>query len=201
MLNNLLRFGDQCVWMLADNLSGDPAPVSWTSCGYKYLSFQGFDADGLTIINYGNKEYHALLQYMALAKPTIHHALNRLRSRWPTLLDLWTPHKSDEHIERLADVVEIIMGAACAEPWFQHLWSLDQYQHSLPQLFLLLTTLCKIIQSLTARLGTGYLKHKREVVPQFHHIQSLEFSNRWANNYAAQGMLLFGLLTSSHQGQ
>ena len=150
MLNNLLRFGHQCVQMLADNLSGDPSTPSWRGCGYKYLSFQGFDADGLTIINYGNKEYHALLQSMALAKPTIHHALNRLRTRWPTLMDLWAPHKSDQHVERLADVVEIMMGAARGEPWFQHLWSLGRYRNCLPPLFLLLTTLCKIIQSLTA---------------------------------------------------
>ena len=200
LLNNLLQFGAQCVWMLADyGNPGDPSTQSWTSCGFKYLSYQGFDVDGLKIIDYGNKEYHALLQYWALAQPTIHHALNRLRTRWPTLMDLWAPHKSGQHVERLADVVEIIMGAARAEPWFQHLHSLDRYRHRLPEIFLLLTTLCKIIQSLSARLKTGYLKHKRQIVPQYDHLQSLEFSCTWTNNYGAWGLLLFGLLTSSRQ--
>ena len=118
MLNDLLLFGAQCVWMLADNLSEDPSIQSWTSCGYKYISFQGFDVDGLRIIDYGNKEYHALLQFWARARPTIHVALNQLRSRWPTLMDLWLPRKSDRHVERLGDVVEIIMGALRAEDWF-----------------------------------------------------------------------------------
>ena len=204
MLNDLLLFGAQCVWMLADNLdkmAGHPSSQSWTKCGYKFLSFQGFDVDGLRIIDYGNKEYHALLQYWALAQPTIHHALNRLRTRWPTLMDLWAPHKSDQHVERLADVVEIIMGAARAEPWFQHLHSLDRYRHRLPEIFLLLTTLCKIIQSLSARLKTGYLKHKCEHVSQFGLLQSLEFSCKWTNNYEARGLLLFGLVTSARQAQ
>ena len=200
LLNDLLLFGAQCVWMLADyGNPGDPSTQSWTSCGYKYLSLQGFDVDGLKIIDYGNKEYHALLQYSALAKPTINVALNRLRSRWPKLMDLWEAPKSGKHIERLADVMEIIMGATRAEPWFHKLYTQDQYRHRLPELFLLLTTLCKIIQSLSARLKTGYLKHKRQRVPKFDHLQSLEFSCKWRNNYYAWGLLLFGLLTASRR--
>ena len=202
LLKDLLQFGAQSVWMLADYLSGphvgDPSTQSWTGLGYKYLSFQGFDVDGMRIIDYGNKEYHALLQFWALAQPTIHVALNRLRCRWPTLMDLWLPSpKSAKNIERLADVMEIIMGATRAEPWFHELYTQDQYRHKLPALFLLLTTLCKIIQSLSARLKTGYLKHKNQIVPKFEHLQSLEFSCKWRNNYYAWGLLLFGLVHSS----
>ena len=157
--------------------------------------------DGRRVIDYGNKEYLTTLQYMVLAQPTIHDSLNRLRSRWPTLMDLWLSYKSDQHIERLADVVEIIMGALRAEHWFTHLWGIDRYRNCLPEIFSMMTTLCKIIQSLTARLGTAYLKHKREVVPLFRPIMHLEFSNRWANNHEARGMLLFGLLASIRQAQ
>ena len=65
----------------------------------------------------------------------------------------------------------------------------------------IVTTLCRIIQSLSARLKTGYLKYKRDIVSQFGHLQSLEFSRRWTINYAARGLLLFGLLTSARQAQ
>ena len=116
-------------------------------------------------------------------------------------MDLWKSPKSGRHVERLADIVEIIMGAARAEHWFQSIWNTDQYRGRLPALFSLLTTLCKIIQSLSARLGTGYLKHKLEYVQQFGHLHSLEFSQKWACDYSARGLLLFGLLTSSQQAQ
>ena len=200
IMGELLLFGAQCVAMLADNLPGDPSTQTWTSCGYKYLSYQGYDTDcnGLRIIDYGNFEYYALIQCWTLAQPAMHGSLNRLRSAWPTYLDVWRSPATGRHIERLADVVEIILAAARAEGWFKPLWDREQYQNGrkLPALFSQLTTLCKIIQCLTARLATRYLKHKREVVPLFSHLRSLEFSRRWANDYAARGLLLFGLLVS-----
>ena len=67
--------------------------------------------DGLRIIDYGNKEYYALLQFWVLAQPAMHDALNRLRSQWPTFMDVWRPQPSIRHVERLADVVEIIFAA------------------------------------------------------------------------------------------
>ena len=136
IMSELLLFGAQCVEMLARNVS-DP---SWFECGYKYLGFQGYDVDGRRIINYGDEEYNALLQFWALAQPAMQSALNRLRSTWPTLMDLWKSPKSGEHVERLADIVEIIMGAARAESWFQSIWNTDQYRGRLPALFSLLTT-------------------------------------------------------------
>ena len=112
-------------------------------------------------------------------------------------MDVWKSRKSYEHRDRLADIVEIVMGAARKESWFQSIWDTDEYRGMLPALFSLLTTLCKIIQSLSARIFTGYLKHKLEYVPIFGHLQSLEFSKEWACDYSAWGLLLFGLLTSA----
>merc|ERR1711948_48736 len=70
--------------------------------------------------------------------------------------------KTSAHIERLADVVEIIIGAVREEPWFR---CVTAHYRPLPAFFNLLVALCRLVQHLDARLHSGYLKHKREVLP------------------------------------
>ena len=171
----------------------------WQACGIKYLSDQGYDVDGLRIIDYGNCEYLAMVECWALRKPSIWAGLNKLRPAWPTYLDLWYVDKTTAHIIRLADIVEIIMGAARAEPWFAAIHTQEPVTGILPQLFELICSTGKLVQNLNARLFTGYLKHKRERVQQFHSLDNLEFSRRWSNTQSGKGLLLFGLLEASLQ--
>ena len=76
----------------------------------------------MRIIDYGNKEYVAILQLFAMMNPSEFSAhLEPMRENWPAHMDLWADHKTNAHWERLADITECIMGALRAEEWFMPL--------------------------------------------------------------------------------
>ena len=41
-----------------------------------------------------------------------------MRHAWPTLLDLWNVANTERHVERVADIVELVMGALRGEAWY-----------------------------------------------------------------------------------
>ena len=217
LLATLLDFAQRCVEGLAAenerwNQVHNRQP-SWEEIGFKALSFEGYDIDGLRVIDYGNKEYEAILELFALYRPTLWDALNRLHNSWPSL-DLWRMNPSRAATERKADVVEIIMGALRGERNFlEPIWRpfLDETGCRLPLLFVDFCNLCKLVQYLNALFCTGYLKHKRE----HHHklefvgsirITQLGFCSEWRGGNvedvlprvrARKGLLLYALLKSA----
>ena len=206
LLDKVMNFGRDCVEVMAryqDQQYQLVGPQTWEAMGFKYLSFQGYDVapSGRRVIDYGNEEYLCLLELMALRKPDLLVSLDSLRNAWPTHMDLWAVTKTDAHIERLADVVEIIMGALRAEPWFRKVWEPvhAERQCQSQELFALFVSLCKLVQILNARLVSGYLKFKFERLDRFKSLANLDFSRRWSDPVFPRGLLLFGLLQAAEQ--
>ena len=215
----LMDFAQRCVEFLADEnerwiLENGEQP-SWEAIGFKQLSFEGFDVRGLRIIDYGNREYEAILELFALHRRELWNALIRLQKSWPTL-DLWAKTPSQAATERKADVVEIIMGALRGNSFFEPVWRqvIDEAHCRLPELFVEFVRICKLVQYLDALLCTGYLKHKMERLEQLHvlggiRIKQLDFCCEWCGNQltepqgvaartrARKGLLLYALLNSA----
>ena len=173
---------------------------SWEDCGFKNLSYKGFDVVGhFRIVDYGNYEYLAMLECWSLLEPGIWESLNSMRHAWPVLLDLWRADKSERHVERLAGIVEVVMGALRGEAWFDD--CVDDCVGSrflLQNLFVLHVELCRFVQLLNARLSTGYVKHKRQRVTKLE--VPCDFSRLWIaahNSGYPKGVLLCGLLRAA----
>ena len=85
----LMDFAQRCVeFLAAENerwIQENGRQPSWDAIGFKQLSFDGFDVQGLRIIDYGNKEYEAILELFALHRPELWKALIRLQKSWPNL--------------------------------------------------------------------------------------------------------------------
>ena len=108
----------------------------------------------------------AILQLWCLREPMLWTSLNSMRKQWPVLLDGWRPSKTNAHVERLADVIEIIMCALRGDEWFNKLHA--EYPNvALSQLFSLFCSIGKLVHMLNARLSTQWLKHKRQHVRRF----------------------------------
>ena len=143
MLDKLMTFGLDCVQTLAAYQKQESQRVglqTWEGIGFKYLSFQGYDVDGLRVINYGSSEYFALLEFWSLRNPEILAELHSLRYQLPVYMDLWKPNTTVKHKERLADVVGI-MGGLRGEPLFKQIWDELQEICRMKQLFSELLTL------------------------------------------------------------
>ena len=121
-----------------------------------------------------------------------------MRSIWPTYLDLWHREKSPAHIERLADVVEIIMGAFRGEVFFNQVSDAVETA-ALPRFFDVFIRVCRLVHHLDARLRTSYLKYKREHVCKLDFLSELEFSTEWTSGSSSKGLLLHGLLHAALQ--
>ena len=195
MMQKLLQFAHECVGLLAlSQLQQCAAGVrSWEDCGFKLLSYQGYDViGGVRVVDYGNYEYRALIEFWCLRNPAIWESLNSMRRAWPALLDLWSPAKTDRHVERLADIVEIVMGALRGEDWFRPIAGTR-----LPELFAFHVSLCRLVQQLNARLETEYLKYKKECLKRF--AVPGRFSGMWRDDAVPKGLLLCGLLQAAEQ--
>ena len=109
-----------------------------------------------------------------------------------------TPPKPERHVERLADIVEIVMGALRAEAWFRD--CIGEERLILPLLFDLHVLTCRLVQQLDARLATGYLKWKRKRLNQFDvpcTFSQLWIATRRREPGVSQGLLLCGLLRAA----
>ena len=198
----LMDYGTDVVKCLAGHVNNQSERLSWWNIGFKYLSEQGYGVShrGGVWVDYGNCEYVVLLLFWWLERPEVCTSFKALQRMWPVKLDVWKVDKISKHVERLADVVEIIMGAARAEVFYQHIWSQDPYEHQLPLLFSHLIRLCKLVQELNARLSGAYLKHKREYVLVFcgnddqRGLASLDFSRMWIRGDCEDNALLFHAL-------
>ena len=91
---------------------------SWETIGFKALSHKGVDVRKNRNVDYGNAEYLAVLQLLALRDTRVWVYLKMMRQAWPTYMDLWAPNKTNAHVEQLADVVEIVMAALRGEACF-----------------------------------------------------------------------------------
>ena len=208
LLDKVMKFGWDCVELMARHqvqqyqLKG---PQTWEAIGFKYLSYQGFDVtpSGRGIIDYGNREYLCMLEFMSLRKHGRLDSLASLQNAWPAHMDLWAVTKTKAQIERLADVVEIIMGALRSEPWFSEVWEPvhAERKYQLQDMFTLFVSLCRLVQTLNARLVSGYLKFKFERVYKFTSLANHDFSRRWSDPQPpfSRGLLLFGLLQAAEQ--
>ena len=212
----LMNFAQRCVELLAAEnerwIHENGRQPSWEAIGFKRLSFDGYDVQGLRIIDYGNKEYEAILELFALHRPKLWMALIRLQKSWPTL-DLWEKTPSPAATERKADVVEMIMGALRGNTFFEPVWRqvIDETGCRLPELFVEFVRICKLVQYLDALLCTSYLKHKMERINQLHVLSSicikqLGFCCEWCGEEvtepyprarARKGLLLYALLNSA----
>ena len=205
----LMDYGTEVTGMLAAHVNRQSAPRTWQAIGFKHLSYEGYDVtpNGLHPVDYGNCEYVVMLEFWCLERPALCTSLMALQRRWPVYLDLWKQNKSSAHVERLADIVEIIMGAARGEVFFKDIFTRSPYNDQLPQLFAQLKALCKLVQELNARLSSGYLKHKREHVPKFcgfdteRGLASLEFTRRWTGGNLEDKGLLFHALVCAGRDQ
>ena len=197
--NSLLEFALDCVQQLARSTGQQCASgvLSWEAAGFKYLSYQGYDVIGhLYAAVDGNYEYLAVLEFWSLREPKIWESLNSMRDAWPTLLDLWHAAKTKQHVERLADIVEIVMGALRGEDWFHDCFG----NKCLSKLLCLHVALCRLVQLLNARLVTEYLKYKRERLTKVE--VPCMFSQLWIAAYKrhsgySTGLLLWGLLRAA----
>ena len=195
MMKRVCRFAYDCTSLMVRRTSLMVPATSWHASGFKYLSFQGYDTmnNGLRIIDYGNHEYLAVLEFLCLQHAAIWENLNIMRAYWPTLLDLWRPHKSLTHVERLSDVIEIIMGGLRGEDWFKG-WT----EPTDPTLFAYFCSLCRLIHLLNARLKTGRLKYKNESVRTLKNKGM--YQNMWLNDDMPKGVLLAALARAVQAG-
>ena len=192
----LLGFALGCIQKLARSTKQQCASSvkSWEACGFKYFSYQGYDVTGhLRAVDYGNCEYLSVLEFWSLRERKIWESLNSMRDAWPTLLDLWHAAKTQRHVERLADIVDIVMGALHGETWFHECIG----EKRLPDLLALHVALSRPVRLLNARLTTGYLKHKREPLTKFE--VPCMFVQLWRDSGYSHGLLLCGLLRAAEQ--
>ncbi len=168
------------------------AATSWVDIGFKELSRTGYDLHQNRVIDYGNWEYLTVLEFFALCNPDVQTHLNTLREGWPTYMDLWPWHKSEGHVEQLADVIECIMGGLRGEPWFSSVPRPDNM--TLPEMFQTFTALCKLVHRLDGLLRTGRLKYLNNYLCKLAPVQAMEFTSGWINAQCPlQGLLLFAL--------
>ena len=50
-----------------------------------------------------------MLELLSLLEPELLVSLDSMRSSWRTYLALWVPNRTRAHIERLGDIIEIII--------------------------------------------------------------------------------------------
>ena len=119
-----------------------------------------------------------------------------MRDAWPTLVDLRRAANTEQHVERLADIVEIVMGALRGEAWFHDCIG----ETCLPNMCVLRVALCKLVQLLNARLVAGHLKYKRELLTKVE--VPCMFSQLWIAAYKhhsgySHGLILWGLMRAT----
>ena len=173
------------------NHAAENRHLSWEGIGFKDASHNGYDVTnrGLSIIDYGNHEYMNILEFIVLRRPDVQIHLNCLYHVWPTI-DLWASYKSNDSIERLADIVECIMAAFRGHSFFEGV-----IQESHKVMFSELISLCRLYHVLVAMLETGVVKFNRfglAVVPE---LRTSEFGKQWiAMTHGGRGVLLHNLL-------
>ena len=89
---------------------------TWQECGMKALSFEGFDVKDNRIIDYGNRQYRAVLHMWCRFQPVIRRALECASISFGALC----PHNEDTMavLDRQGDIVEIMMALCRASDPF-----------------------------------------------------------------------------------
>ena len=163
---------------------------SWEAIGFKELSHKGFDVRrNNQKVDYGNAEYLAVLQFLALADTRVWVYLKMMRRAWPTYMDLWAPNKTNAHVEQLADVVEIVIAALRGESYFAEV----VHEISLRDLLPVLTSVCQLVHHFNGHLCTGECKYNGDrLLNMTRHLPPMLFITNW-NDYANRGLLLYSI--------
>ena len=199
-LNIISSVACDCVELMANHAVAVHAVAnhhkSWEEIGFKYLSFQGYDTttSGLRVIDYGNYEYLHMMEFFCLWKPCLETHLNTLRQYWPSL-NIWHKDKSEHDVERIADVFECIMAAFRGDEIFKPVM-LKKVALTVPEMFGVLVSLCKLHHTLSAHLGTtGIVKYSQKSVCILSKFVDCDFATVWRNKkQTGHGILMYGLL-------
>ena len=111
---------------------------------------------------------------------------------WPTYMDLWATNKTADHVEQLADVVEILMAALRGDPFFANV----PRTRGLPELFLVLTSVCQLVHHLNGHLCTGECKCNGDpLLKMTRLLPAMAFTEKWSD-YRNRGLLLHSIFVA-----
>jgi len=129
-------------------------PMSgWKEVGFKPWSHRGFDYVRGRKIDYGNVEYACIMHVLIYMSRPLIRSMNQLAQRWPSL----NPRsETNETVEKLGDIVEILMACLRGDALFEHMATLQDAP--LPALFQSFCDIMRAVQLLRARLISGHLK-------------------------------------------
>ena len=125
----------------------------WEEVGFKPWSHMGFDHVRGRKIDYGNVEYACIMHVLIYMSRPLIRSMNQLAQRWPSL----NPRsETNETVEKLGDIVEILMACLRGDALFEHMATLQDAP--LPALFQSFCDIMRAVQLLRARLISGHLK-------------------------------------------
>ena len=163
---------------------------SWTRV-WKPLSEQGYDTvnRGLVCIDYGNREYAAVLALFAALDQDVKTSLERLARFWPTV-SLRTPY-TEASCERRGDIIEIFMARLRGDGKEEFGGYLEG---PLPELFTRFCLLMRLVQKLDS-WETGWLKWKQVPVQPMRAALpcTAPFINQWGEGSHRWPSLLIAL--------
>ena len=149
---------------------------------WKEISRHGFDVSKENwVIDYTNNVYAMIL-----------HLFTDLDNRCRVAMETMALHFESLHpnamlteyvVERQADIIEIVIAALRGHEFFRPIFAriTEISGRRIPELLVVLFDLCKLVQYLDAFLTTGYLRHKREKVPELlHRIPGMTSDKRFA---------------------
>ena len=103
--------------------------LSWET-RWKGVSKMGYDIIRHRVIDYGNKEYNAILQFLYLQDSFCREAIDFLVEYWSSLHPLQEVHYSNDGVEKKGDVIEICLAALRGHTDFDMSRALDHSMQS-----------------------------------------------------------------------
>ena len=145
-------------------MSGGMQDPGWT-CRWKPTSHAGYDCrlGGMQIVDYGNMEYAAVLQFLYLQDPECKEYIDYLAKYWKSLRPD-SPPFSTHSVEMQGDVVEVCLAALRGHDWFQMDDLITKQNKTLPVLFQEVLNLCQLVQLIDASFHRGYIKRNEQKV-------------------------------------
>ena len=173
--------------------------LSWET-RWKGVSEMGYDIIRNRVIDYGNREYNAILQFLYLQDKYCREAIEFLVEYWPSLHPLQEEHYSNVGVSKKGDVIEICLAALRGHRDFDMSRALERNQCNLPTLFCKMCKLSQLVQYVDAAAGRGSIKASEKVltlVATELEFQGDEFIIAWkARRGFQQGYCLHALLSA-----
>lgn len=129
---------------------------------FKKETYDGYDVIRNQLIDYGNREYSTLYWAMMSYSKAFADGITALASDLTdgaALLD--NTHTSENSVNKQGDVIELLLATLRGSAFYSELSS---SLTDLPELFLKVTGLLKIIHLLDARIHTGRLKWQNSLI-------------------------------------